>query len=119
MVHLHYDHFTSADAYYQWIHKPCPLYRVAYGTAMICMAHQLTDLPGEIRNRIYEFVLSDSDSLMLWIDPAGIHRTCKRDAKRRSSLTYLFASPKDGYNKIFSHERPLIRRRGSSIHVCS
>jgi hypothetical protein len=59
------------------------------------MAPRITTLPGEIRNRIYQYVLSDSDGLMIWIDPAGTQHLCRQNARECATFVYLFSNQSD------------------------
>lgn len=59
-------------------------------------AMPLTVLPAEIRNKIYSMVLSEPEPLVLWMDPAGIPRVCRRHSRARPTLTYLFSQRTSG-----------------------
>ncbi|KAF2022467.1 hypothetical protein EK21DRAFT_119735 [Setomelanomma holmii] len=73
------------------------------------MAPQLTKLPGEIRDIIYQYALWDPAGLMLWIDPAGTRRLCRQHVQERSSFTYHFSSWSDA-SKIEFNQLQYVNR---------
>jgi hypothetical protein len=80
------------------------------------MAPQLTDLPGEIRNTIFEYVLSDAHGLLLWIDPAGTPRLCRRLSRERSLMAYRFSSRADASRVEFNQLQYVSRQIWAEVH---
>jgi hypothetical protein len=80
------------------------------------MAPQLTDLPGEIRNMIFEYVLSDAYGLLLWVDPAGTPRLCRQLSRERSLMAYRFSSRTDASRVEFNQLQYVSRQFWAEVH---
>ena len=80
------------------------------------MTPQLLDLPGEIRNLIFEHALSNSLGLLLWVDPAGTHRLCRQHSRERSFMAYLFSSRADASRVEFNQLQFVSRQLWSETH---
>jgi hypothetical protein len=64
-------------------------------TQRINIVQQLTTLPGEVRNIIYQYVLSEKGGLMVWIDPACTRRLCRQHVRERAAFAYFFSNHTD------------------------
>jgi hypothetical protein len=80
------------------------------------MAPQFLDLPGEIRNLIFEHALSDSHGLLLWVDPAGTPRLCRQRSRERSLMAYVFSSRADASRVEFNQLQYVSRQIWTEAH---